>query len=166
MLRLGGDVLGLAPCLSCWPPRPRDPAWACLGWRALAGLQWSLARGRGTVVRLGSPCPPPPLRGCQLAAPQGFPPLGVEVPLLVPAVMPSWASHPLPVPGRRRGGVGGGGLGTAALPSRIGGRKAEGPRKASRNTLALGEGPSLAECTLRGGHREAARQLGPVLPVR
>ena len=36
MLLLGGDVLGLAPCLPCWPLRPRDPAWACWGWRALA----------------------------------------------------------------------------------------------------------------------------------
>ena len=32
MLWLGGDVLGLVPCSPCWPPRPRKPAWACLGW--------------------------------------------------------------------------------------------------------------------------------------
>ena len=25
MLQLGSDVIGLAPCLPCWPPRPRDP---------------------------------------------------------------------------------------------------------------------------------------------
>ena len=48
--------------------------------------------------------PPPPLRGCRLAAPLcRFLPPGVGVPLLVPAVMPSWVSHPLPVPGRRQG---------------------------------------------------------------
>ena len=36
MLRLGGDVLGLAPCSPCWPPPPCDPTWACGGRRALA----------------------------------------------------------------------------------------------------------------------------------
>ena len=36
MLRLGSDVLGLAPCSPCWPLPPCDPTWACWGWRALA----------------------------------------------------------------------------------------------------------------------------------
>ena len=63
MLLLGGDVLGLAPCLPCWPPRPRlgllgvespgDPA--CIG-----RLPTAMGR-RFAESELGSACPPPPL---------------------------------------------------------------------------------------------------------
>ena len=54
MLRLGGDILGLAPCSPRRPSRPPDPAWAGWGgepWRP--GLHRSLASGRGTAVHRG-----------------------------------------------------------------------------------------------------------------
>ena len=98
VLQLGGDVLGLVPCLPCWPPLPCDPARACWGWREpwQPGLHWLLAGGRGRAVRrglAGVPPPPPLLRGGRLADPLCCPP-GLGVPFLAPAVMPSWATHP------------------------------------------------------------------------
>ena len=120
VLRLGSDVLGLAPCSPCWPPPARDPALACWGWRALATRLAPVAcprpwDGGSPRAGWGPPAPPPPLRGCQLAAPRcPFPP-GSGVPLLVPAVTSLWVSRPLPVSVRRQGG-GGWGWG-AAVPS-------------------------------------------------
>ena len=124
--RAAAGVLGLAPCSPRWPPPPRDPAWACWGWRALATQLAPVACLRlwnGGLPRAGwgTPAPPPPLlRGCRLAAPlcRPPPPPGVGVPLLVlnlvPAVTPSWAFCPLPVP-RQRGGGGWGGCCRALL---------------------------------------------------
>ena len=101
VLRLGGDIFGLAPCSPRWPSPPRDPAWACWGWRALA-----IRHAPGACPRprwcAGVP-PPPPLAGLPPCAAS---PLEVGVPLLVPAVMPSWASCPLPFPGLWPGGGG------------------------------------------------------------
>ena len=110
MLRLGGDALGLAPCLPCWHPRPRKPRLGLLGVEspgdpACTGRLPAAMRRRFAEGWLGSPCPPPPLQGCRLAAPLcRFPPPGVGVPLVVPAVTPLWAFHPLLVLDRWRGG--------------------------------------------------------------
>ena len=101
---------------------PRDPA-APLGlagggqpWRP--GLHRLIARGRGTAVRrglAGVPLPSPPCGAAGWLPPLLLPPLpGVRVPLLEPAVTPSWASHPLLVPGQQRG-MGGGGCCRALL---------------------------------------------------
>ena len=101
MLRLGGDVLGPVPYSPHWPLPPRDPAWACCGWRALAVQHAPAAERR--FPGLGPPCsPPPPLA----RLPDPLP--GVGVPLLV-AVMTSGASCRLLLPGLWQGAGGGGG---------------------------------------------------------
>ena len=119
------------------PPTPLGLVGGGEPW--LPGLHQSLAHGRGTAVcrgLAGVPVPPPPLRGCQLAAlvclcppPPGWRLRywcgGCDTVVVVP---PSAGSRPAAA-----GAAGGGGgwrVGAAAVPSWIGGGKAgEGAEK-------------------------------------
>ena len=112
---------------------PGDPA--CTG-RLPTAVGWRCAKGW-----LKSPCPPPPpLRGCRLAALMRLCPLpGVDAPILVAAAMPLWLPLPLPV-----AAAGGLGAGSAATPSWNGGRKS-------------GEGAGRPLLASRSGSRAAGK---------
>ena len=123
MLQLGGDVLELAPCSPCWPPPPCDPACTCSCLRPWDGALPGL---------VGVPlAPPPPLRGCRLAAPLPRPPrprggdsassAGGDTVVGVPP-----SASPLPA----AGGVGVWGVGAAAVPSWMEGKNSEGGAEA------------------------------------
>ena len=135
MPRLGDDVLVLVLCLLCCPLRPR-PHLGLLGVEtpgdpACTGRLPAAVGQRSAEGWLGSP--PPPLRGCRLAAPLCLPPPpppGVEAPLLVAARRRCGLPTLCPFPA-------GGGPGAAAVPSCIEGKEA-------------GEGagaPLLAHCS-------------------
>ena len=137
--------LGQRPACCVAPRESTTPLGLAGGgepWRP--GLHRSLARGRGTAVRrglVGVPLPsPPPCRAAGRLPPCAAPPPppGVRVPLLVLAVTPSWASHPLPVPGCG-GGLGFGGWGLLPCPLGLGWRKAGGGGGGAAPRLPLGE---------------------------
>ena len=162
MLWLGSDFLGLAPYLPCWPPRHRDPAWACWGWRALATrlapvtcpLPWD---GGSPRAGWGPPALPPPLRGCPPAAPlcRLPPPWG--------GGSASGASGDAvmgvpPSAGPRRGG---GGWGLLPCPPGLGGEKREGGRRCRSSAPAQGAGGLVGG----GGERDPLAVTPPPRPV-
>ena len=144
---LGGDVLGLALCLPWWPPRPRDPAWACWGWRALAtrlALVACLLPWDGGSPRAGFPTmppPPPPWGGGPASGAGGG---AVEV------VPPFACTRPATGPA--------GLWGLLLCPPGLGGERREGQRRRRSSVPAQGAGG------LRGEGRNPLALTPPLRP--
>ena len=105
--------------------------------------------------------PPPPLRGCRLAALLRLCPVPrVGAPILVAAVLPLWPPLPLPAPGRRRRW---GGWGRGPLPRLPGTGEESRERKRGGRSSAPAQGAGWP-LVGGGGGRDPSAVIPPLRP--